>query len=149
MHCIFPEHLYVKRLLCASIYSLASPLTDTSVTESWSEVPISPQIHKNVWFKVSYNVNYLEHPNSTQWQNHFRSLSRVADSRTSSCENEPLYTMKTLRKQRSETQSLWTDNCSYFFPWHLTGSLAWGYSNKQVEMGVTVSTAKKCRKCGW
>lgn len=34
------------------------------------------------------------------------------------------------RKKRSEEGSLWMDNCSFFFAWHSTGSLALGYSRQ-------------------
>lgn len=44
------------------------------------------------------------------------------------------------------TECLWLDNCRFFFVWHSTGSLAWGYSNKQKELGVVTShVAEDCR----
>lgn len=49
---------------------------------------------------------------------------------------------------------IWTehfrpDNCRFFYAWHSARSLAWGYSNKQEELGVVMShTAEDCTSAG-
>ena len=57
-------------------------------------------------------------------------------STTSFRGKEYLYAGKELQKWRSE-QEVSEHNCSFLF--RLAGSLAWGYSNEQVELGAAVS----------